>query len=85
MKEHSRLTNGTEKNNEVQTKLERISVIVLHVHETEHHVDSGNPEILLKYWPICRDRINTEQWFISHQPDACKLKGKTTRPAWNVI
>ncbi len=52
---------GTEKNNEVRKKLERISAIVLHVQETEYHVDFGNPEILPKYWPICRDRINGEQ------------------------
>ncbi len=56
-----------------------------HVLETEHHVDFENPEILSKYWPIYRDRINAEQWFISHQPKACNLKGKTTHPAWNLI
>ncbi len=68
---------GTRKNNEESTKLERSSAIALHVLETEHHVDFDNPEILSKYWPFYRDRINAEQWFISHQPEACNLKGKT--------
>ncbi len=36
------------------------SAIALNVLETEHHVDFENPEILLKYWPIYRDRINAE-------------------------
>ncbi len=65
----------------LRTKPERSSAIALHVLETEHHVDFDNPEILSKYWPIYRDRINAEQWFISHQPEACNLKGKTTHPA----
>ncbi len=85
MKEHSRLTKRHPKNNEERTKLESNSAIALHVLETEHHVDFENPEILSKYWPIYRDRINAEQWFISHLPEACNLKGKTTHPAWNLI
>ncbi len=70
---------------EDSTKLERSSAIALHVLETEHHVDFDNPEILSKYWPICRDRMNAEQWPISHQPDACNFEGKTINPAWNFI
>ncbi len=66
-------------------KLERSSAIALHVLETEQNVDFDNPEILSKYWPIYRDRINTEQWFISHQLEAYNLKGKATHPAWNLI
>ncbi len=85
MKEHSRRTKRHTKNNEKRTKLERSSVIALHVLETEHHVDFNNPEILSKNWPIYRDRMNAEQWFISHQPEACNLKGKTIHPAWNSI
>ncbi len=82
MMEHSRLTKRHPKNNEERTKLERSSVIALHVLETEHHVDFDNPEILsISIWPIYRDRINAEQWFISHQPEACNLKGKATHPA----
>ncbi len=83
MKEHLRLTKRHPKNNEERTKVERSSVIALLVLETEHHVDFDNSEILSKYWPIYRDR--TEQWFISHQPEACNLKGKTTHSAWNLI
>ncbi len=71
MKDHSRLTKRHPKNNEERTKLERSSAIVLHVLETEHHVDVDNPEILRKYWPIYRHRINAEQWFISHQSEEC--------------
>ncbi len=82
MKEHSRLTKRHPKNNEERTKLERSSAIAL---ETEHHVDFDNPEILSKHWPIYRDRMNAEQWFISHQPEACYLKDKTMHPAWNLI
>ncbi len=63
MKEHSRLTKMHPKNNEKRTKLEAIA---FHVLETEHHVDLEIPEILPKYWPIYRGRINAEQWFISH-------------------
>ncbi len=85
MKEHSRLTKRHPKNNEEQTKFERSSAIALHFLETEHHVDLDNPEILPKYWPIYRDRINAEQWFISHQPEACKLECKITHPAWNLV
>ncbi len=85
MKEHSRLTKRHPKNNEERTKLERSSAIALHVLETERYVDFENSEILSKYWPIYRDRINAEQWFISHQPEACNLKGKATHPAWNLI
>ncbi len=85
VKEHSRLTKRHPKNNEERTKLERSSAIALHVLETEHNVDFDNPEILSQYWPIYRDRINAEQWFISHQPEACNLKGKATHPAWNLI
>ncbi len=85
MNEHSRLTKRHPKNNEERTKLERSSAIALHVLETEHHVEFDNPEILSKYWPIYRVRINAEQWFISHQPEACNLKGKATHPAWNLI
>ncbi len=85
MKEHSRLTKRHPKNNEERTKLERSSAIALHILETEHHVDFNNPEILSKHWPIYRDRMNAEQWFISHQPEACNLKGKTIHPAWNLI
>ncbi len=44
-----------------QTKLERSSAIALHVLETEQNVDFDNPEVLSKYWPIYRDRINAEQ------------------------
>ncbi len=61
MKEHSRLTKRHPKNNEERTKLERSSAIALHVLETEHHVDFDNPEILSKYWPNYKDRINAEQ------------------------
>ncbi len=32
-------------------------------------------EILSKYWPIYRDRINAEQWFISHQPKPLIQRG----------
>ncbi len=78
-------SNRRPKNNEERTKLERSSTIALHALETEHHADADNPEILSKYWPIYRDRINAEQWFISHQSEACNLKGKTTHPAWNLI
>ncbi len=85
MKEHLQRTKRHPKNNEERTQLERSSAIPLHVLETEHHVDFDNPEILPKYWPISRDRKNAEQWFISHQPEACNLKGKTTHPAWNLI
>ncbi len=66
MKEHSRFTTRHPKNNEERTKHELISVIALHVLETEHHVDFDNSEILSKYWPIYRDRINVVQLFISH-------------------
>ncbi len=66
MKEHSRLTKRHPKNNEERTKLERSSAIALHVLETERHVDFDNPEILSKYWPIYTERMNAEQWFISH-------------------
>ncbi len=59
MKEHSQLTKRHPKNNEERTKLECSSAIALHVLGTEHHVDFDNPEILSKYWPIYRDRINT--------------------------
>ncbi len=83
MNEQSRLTKRHPKNNQERTKLERSSAIALHVLETEHHVDFDNPEILSKYWPIYRDRRNAEQWFISHQPEACNLKGKAIHPAWN--
>ncbi len=85
MKEHSQLTKRNPRNNEERTKLDRSSAIALHVLETEHHVDFDNPEILPKYWPIYRDRINAEQCFIIHPPEACNLKGKTTHPAWNLI
>ncbi len=71
-------------------RLERVlrtttEAIALHVLETEHHVDFDSPEILSKYWPIYRVRINAEQWFIGHQPEACNLKGKNSHPAWNFI
>ncbi len=79
MKEHSRLTKRHPKTYEERTKIERSSDIALHVLEKEHHVDFDNPEILSKYWPIYRDRINAEQWLISHQPEACNLKGKSTQ------
>ncbi len=85
MEEHSRLTKSPPNNNEERTKLERSSAIALHVLETDYHVDFNNPEILSKHWPIYRDRMNAEQWFISHQPEACNLKGKTIHPAWNLI
>ncbi len=85
MKEHSRLTKRHPKNNEERTKLERSSAITLHVLETERYVDFHNPEVSFKYWPICRDRIDAEQWFICHQPEACNLEGKTTHPGWNLI
>ncbi len=85
MKEHSQLTKKHPKNNEERTKIERSSVIALHVLETEHHVDFDNPEILSKYLPIYREHINAEHWFISHPPEACNLKGKATHPAWNLI
>ncbi len=49
------------KSNEKRTKLECSSAIALHVLETEHHVDFDNAEILSKYGPIYRDRINKEQ------------------------
>ncbi len=67
MKEHTRITKRHPKNKDERTKLERSSAITLHVLETEHHVDFDNPEILSKYWSIYRDRMNAEQWFISHQ------------------
>ncbi len=85
MKEHSRLPKRHPKNVEVRTNLKRGSAIALHVLETERYVDLDNPEILSKYWPIYRDRINAEKWFISHQQETCNLKGKTTHPAWNLI
>ncbi len=85
MQEHSRLTKRHQKNNEEQTKLERSSAIALRILETEHHVDFDNPEVLSKYWSIYRDRISAEQWFISHQPEECNLKGKATHPAWILI
>ncbi len=66
MKEHSRLTKRHPKNNEERTIFERSSAIALLVLETEHHVDFDNPEILSKYWPIYTERMNAEQWFISH-------------------
>ncbi len=80
MKEHLRLTRRHPINSEEPKNLERSSAIALHVLGTEHHMDFDNPEILYKYWPIYRERINAEQWFISHQPEACSLKGKTTHP-----
>ncbi len=83
MKEHSRLTKRRPKNNEEQAKLDCSSAIALHVLETELHVDFDNPEILSKYWPLYYYRINAEQWFIGHQPEACNLEGKTTHSAWN--
>ncbi len=85
MKEHSRLTRRHPKNNEDRTKLERNSAVALHVLEIEHRVDFDNPEILSKYWLIYRDRINADQWFVSHPSEACNLKGKTTHTAWNII
>ncbi len=84
-KEHSGFTKRHPKNNEERTKLERSSAIAPHVLETEHHVDFNNPEILSKYWANCRDRLSAEQWFISHQPEACSLECKTTHPRWNLI
>ncbi len=85
VKEHSRLTKRHLKNSEERTKLEHSSAIVLNVLETEYHVDFDNPEILSKHWSIYRDRIKTDQWFLSHQVEACNLKGKTTHQAWNLI
>ncbi len=83
MQKHSRLTMRHPKNKDERTKLERSSAMALHVLETEHHVDFKHTEILSKYWPIYRDRINAEQWIISHPPEACNLKGKTAHSAWN--
>ncbi len=74
MKKHWRLTKRHPENNNERTKLERSSAMALHVLEIEHHVEFEHTEILSKYWPIYRDRINAEQWFISHQPEACNLK-----------
>ncbi len=82
MKEHSR---RHLKKDEERTKLERSSAIALHVLETEHHVECNNPEVLFKHWSIYSDRINAEQWFISHQPEACNLKGATIHLARNLI
>ncbi len=64
---------------------ERSSAIALRVLETQQHVDFDNPEILFKNRPVYRDRINAEQWFISHQPEECNLKSKTIHPTWNLI
>ncbi len=83
MKEHSRLTKRHPKNNEERLKLERSSAIAPHVLVSEHHVDFDNPEILSKYWPIYRDRINAKYWFISHQPEACNLKAKRLTQTYN--
>ncbi len=47
------------KNNEELTLLDRSSAIGTHVLETERHVDFDNAEILSKYGPIYRDRINS--------------------------
>ncbi len=69
-KEHSRLTKKQYKNDE-PTKLERSSVIA----QLYHNVDFDNPEILSKYWPIYKGRINAVQWF----------KGKTTHSVLNLI
>ncbi len=41
-------------------ELERSSSLALHILETEHHVDFDKPEILPKYWPIYRNRMNAE-------------------------
>ncbi len=65
MKKHSRLTKRFPKNNDELTKLEHSSAMALHVLENEHHVDFEHTEIPSKYWPIYRDRINAEQWFIT--------------------
>ncbi len=80
MKEHSRLTRRHQNDIEEQTKLERSSAIALHAVGIQHHVGFDNSEIISKYWPIYRDRINAEQGFISRQPEACHLEGKTTHP-----
>ncbi len=60
------------KKNEELKKLKHSSDIALHVLETEHHGDFDNPEILYKCLPMYRDRINAEQWLISHHL-ACNL------------
>ncbi len=85
MKEHLQLTKRHPKNNEERKKLERRSAIALHVLETEHLVDFNNPEILSKYWSLYSDRINADPCFITHPPEACNLKGKTTHPAFSFI
>ncbi len=78
-----RLNEGTfAVHQEALEKLERRSIICLHVLETEHNVDFDSPEILYKYWPINRDRMSAEQWCISHQPEECRSKGKK-KSAWN--
>ncbi len=51
----------------------------LNVFEKEHLVNFDNTKLLSKYWLIQRDRINAEQWFISHQAKALKLKALTQR------
>ncbi len=66
-----------------ENKLEHSSAIAIHIPEAGQHVYFVNLEILSKYWPIYRDRINAEQWFISNQLEAFNLKGKTTHQAWN--
>ncbi len=74
MKENSRVTKRHPKNNDGRTKLKCSSAIALHVQETEHHVDFNNPEMLCMHLPIYRDRMNADQWLISHQLEACNLK-----------
>ncbi len=73
VQEHISVTDKVEEH----SRIERSSAIL----ETEHHVDFVNPEILSNYWPIYRDRISAEQWFISHQAEA----SKTTHSAWNLF
>ncbi len=48
-------------------------------------VNFDNTKLLSKYWLIQRDRINDEQWFISHQAKTLKLKAKTTHTASSSI
>ncbi len=55
------------------------------VHRQQRSYKIVNPEILSKNWPIYRERINAEQWFISHKPESCNLKGKKIHPAWDLI
>ncbi len=64
--------------------METSSAIALYSIEHSHTVNFNQPEILSKNWQIYRERIDTEQWYISNEPTKCNTKKKAIHAAWNL-